>query len=677
MKNLWEEKKAKKYISEYSKLGVPQDLALRIYTTHLLGSEKKLVLHGGGNTSVKSLRKDIFSAKKKVIFVKGSGWDMSNLNHLGMPGLYLDPLLRTTKLKNMSDEKMVNYLRSNLLDSNSPNPSVETLLHAYIPEKYVDHTHSNAILSLVNLEESKNLLKEIFKNKLTIIPYIMPGFQLAKLCHDIYKVNKKVDGLLLLNHGIFTFGNTAKESYDRMIKYVSIAEKYIFNNKKKITFTKKNKINLTKDFSPLIRNYLYKIDNNKWIVQSSFSNKDKYFTQRNDLFSIFDKGPVTPDHVIRIKSKPLIIKSEEINKVYSNPKVLEKLISKYAIKYHKYFIKYKNEIHNCKISDSIPRIIILQGIGFLSIGRNIKEVKISKDIFCSMKDSIVDANYLGKFKSINTKEIFKMEYWPLERAKLNNQKRKQLEGNIAVITGGGGTIGLAVAKKFIKEGLTVVLIDKKFNQQDNESNKIYKNCIQINCDLTKNNQIDNAIKKIIYQFGGIDILISNAGASFQGSIDNVSEKIIRDSFDINFYAHHKITQKIINIMKLQNMGGSIMFNLSKQAINPGKDFGPYGLAKSSALFLMKQYALETGHYNIRVNGINADRVQSGFLTKKLIKERSIARNISSQKYLINNLLKQEVLPEDVAEAFFSQILLKKTTGNIITVDGGNIEASLR
>ena len=677
MKNLWEDKKAKKYIFDYAKHGVSKDLALRIYTTHLLGCEKKLVLHGGGNTSVKSLGKDIFNKKRKIIYVKGSGWDMSNLNHLGMPGLYLDPLLDTLELKNMSDDAMVNYLRTNLLNSNSPNPSVETLLHAYIEKKYIDHTHSNAILSLVNLEESNNLLKKIFKNKLIIVPYIMPGFQLAIKCHQMFQNNKEIEGLLLLNHGIFTFGNTAKESYDRMIKYVSIAEKFIANKKKKTPLIENKKIILTNFFSTFVRKFFNEIDNNKWIIKSNFLETDKQFTFRKDLFLIFNKGPVTPDHVIRIKSKPLIISNEDIIKIQKNTKYLGKLIKKYCLSYEKYFLKYKKEVKGCIISDSLPRIIILQGIGFLSIGRNVKEEKISKDIFSSMKDSILDSSLLGKFKSINNKEIFKMEYWPLERAKLNNQKRNILEGNIAIITGGGGTIGLAVAKKFLEEGLTVVLIDKKFNSKNKLDNQVLTKCTQIYCNLTNDNQIDKTIDQIIYQFGGIDILVSNAGAAFQGSIDKVNEKIIRDSFDINFYSHQKIIQKIINIMKIQNMGGSIMFNLSKQAVNPGKNFGPYGLAKSSALFLMKQYALEVGQYNIRVNGINADRIQSGILTDKLIQERSKARNTSTEKYLSNNLLKQEVLAEDVAEAFFAQILFKKTTGNIITVDGGNIEASLR
>jgi len=677
MKNLWNHNTSRNYIDNYKKFGVNQDLALRIYTTHLLGGEKKLVLHGGGNTSVKSFYTDIFNQKSRVIFVKGSGWDMSNLNHQGMPGLKLESLLKTISLKKMTDDNMVNYLRSNLLDSNSPNPSVETLLHAFLPHKYVDHTHSNAILSLVNLKESIFLIKKIFGKNLAIVPYIMPGFQLAKLSYEIYNKDTNVEGMLLLNHGIFTFGENAKQSYDRMIKFVTIAENYIKRNKKKYSCLKVNNLKIPNDILIVCRKIFKQIDNNKWIIKLNSSKEDREFTLRKDINILFNKGPVTPDHVIRIKSQPLIISSKDLNKISLTPHNLKRLINNFCKNYNEYFLKYKKEVKNSKIADTLPRIIILQGIGFLSIGRNSKEEIISKDIFNSMKQSILDSYRIGNFSSISKKEVFKMEYWPLERAKLNHKKRNVLEGNIALITGGAGTIGLAIAKKFLNEGLEVVLFDKTFNYKKVSVTRILNKCFCIECDLTNDNQINKSINSLVNRYGGIDILISNAGAPFLGSIDTVDEKVIRDSFDINFYAHQKITKKIIHIMKIQNMGGSIMFNLSKQAINPGKDFGPYGIAKSSTLFLMKQYALELGKYNIRVNGINADRIQSGILTNDLIIKRAKARNTTKEKYLKNNLLQQEVLAKDVADAFFAQIFLKKTTGNIITVDGGNIEASLR
>tara|TARA_B100000700_G_scaffold289670_1_gene347174 strand:+ start:292 stop:2310 length:2019 start_codon:yes stop_codon:yes gene_type:complete len=672
MKNLWNKKIANDYIKKYAKKKISKDLALRIYTTHLLGSEKKLVLHGGGNTSLKDYQKDIFNKNINVMHVKGSGWDMSNLTEEGMPTVLLDPLKKTINLKKMSDQKMVNYLRNNLLNPSSPNPSVETLLHAFLPHRYIDHTHSNAILSLVNLKDSNIILKKIFKNKLAIVPYVMPGFDLAKKCYEIFIKNKEVEGLLLLNHGIFTFGDTAQESYNRMIDNVTLAESFIKkckSNSKKIIKGKLNyKFNI-KDFQIECRKIFYNLTRNKWIIKYHEPKDNIFFKNFNYLKNIFENGPITPDHVIRIKSKPLIININD-----TSNSIIENNILKFVDQYKKYFKKNKNLIKNSIISDPIPRIIIIPNIGYFSIGITSKEEKISNDIFCSMKDSIIDSNYVSKFKSINQKEIFKMEYWPLERAKLNSKKRKKFEGNICIITGGAGKIGSAIAKKFINEKIEVILFDKNFNNLDQELKNL---CMCIKCDLSKKDEIIKSIEKVITEYGGIDILISNSGIAFQGLMKELNDNILKTSMANNFYSHHYMMQETVKIMSKQNFGGSISLNLSKQSVNPGKNFGPYGIAKASSLFMMKQYALECGKQNIRINGVNADRIQSGLLTKKMIKDRAKARGLKENEYLKNNLLNKEITAEDVAESFYVQLLLDKTTANIITVDGGNIEASLR
>ena len=669
MKSLWNNKIALQYVGEYKKKNISKDLALRIYTTHLLGRNPKLVLHGGGNSSVKSIGKNLYKKNVNLIYVKGSGWDMSNLNELGMPGLELNPLLETVKLNKLNDNDMVNLLRSNLINANSPNPSVETLLHAYLPFKFVDHTHSNAFLSILNQPNSQALIKKIFGNKVGIVPYIMPGFSLAKECLKIFKKDEKVQGLALINHGIFTFGDSAKQSYERMINFVSDVENYISKNKVKLkAHTNKSKINMS-DFMLSVRKSFSTYSNHKWILKFHNNNDDQVIASTQNLNNLINKGPVTPDHVIRIKSKILFISKNKFQKI-------DEEIKKYCQSYKKYYLKNKTFVHNCTITDPLPRIIILEGIGILSLGKKLKDQKISYDIFRSMASSVFDAERIGKFKSIIEKDIFKMEYWPLERAKLDNAKVQSLDGNNVIITGGGGTIGMAIAKKFKQEGANIILIDKKYDKHLLEKNNLH-DCFLINADLTNNQKLKKIVEKIVLNFGGIDILISNAGRAFQGAIETVDPKIIKKSYDINFLSHQNISQLTVQVMKKQNTGGLILYNLSKQAINPGKNFGPYGLAKSTTLFLMKQYALECGEYNIRVNGINADRIESGLLTKELINQRATSRGLSKEKYLSNNLLNIQVLADDVAEAFYAQTLLKKTTANIITVDGGNIEASLR
>ena len=669
MKSLWNDKTAQQYVRDYKKKKINKDLALRIYTTHLLGRNPKLVLHGGGNSSVKSVGKNLYKKDVNLIYVKGSGWDMSNLNELGMPGLELNPLLETIKLYELNDNDMVNLLRSNLINANAPNPSVETLLHAYLPFKFVDHTHSNAFLSILNQPNSQSLIKKIFGNKLGIVPYIMPGFSLAKECFKVFNKDEKVEGLALINHGIFTFGNTAKQSYERMINFVSDVENYISKNKITLkTHITKSKINVS-DIVLSIRKSFSSYSNKKWILKFHNDNDDRSIASTQNLNNLLNKGPVTPDHVIRIKSKILFISKNKYLKI-------DEEIKKYCLSYKKYFLKNKNFVNNCKIIDPLPRIIVLEGIGIVSSGKKLKDQKISYDVFKSMVSSVIDAERIGRFKSIVEKDIFKMEYWPLERVKLDNAKAQSLDGNNVIITGGGGTIGMAIAKKFRQEGANIILIDKKYDMDLLEKNNL-RDCFIVNADLTNNQKLKKIVEKIVLNFGGIDVLISNAGRAFQGAIETVDPKIIKKSYDINFLSHQNISQLAVQVMKKQSTGGLILYNLSKQAINPGKNFGPYGLAKSTTLFLMKQYALECGEYNIRVNGINADRIESGLLTKELINQRATSRGLSKERYLSNNLLNKQVLADDVAEAFYAQTLLKKTTANIITVDGGNIEASLR
>ena len=324
--------------------------------------------------------------------------------------------------------------------------------------------------------------------------------------------------------------------------------------------------------------------------------------------------------------------------------------------------------------DTSPRVILIQNVGLFSVGNSLKASKIAGDLTETNARVIASVEETSKYKFIPEKDIFDVEYWSLEQAKIKKAK-KILEGNVVVITGSAGAIGSATYKLFKSYGAEIVLLDYNLNKIKELKKNVNDLCIH--CDVTNKNSIAKAFKKICEIYGGIDILISNAGTAIGGSIAEVDDAILRKSFEENFFSHQNCASEAVKIMKKQNINGCLLFNISKQSVNPGKNFGPYGLAKTSTLFLMKQYALECGQYNIRVNGVNADRIQSGLLTKKFIAQRSKARNISPDQYLNNNLLQQEVLAEDVADAFFNQILLKKTTGNIITVDGGNIEASLR
>ena len=676
MRSKYSDSEAKKYILNYAKRGVSKDLALRIYTTQLLGNDPTVVLHGGGNTSVKSSIKTLLGDKEEIIYVKGSGKDMGNIEEDGFPALEMKNLLNMRSLKELDDFQMVNYQRKYMLDTSFPNASVETLLHAFLPYKFVDHSHSNAILSLIDQPDPIKICKKVFGEEMGIVPYIMPGFQLAKKAAEVFDQNPNVKGLILLNHGIFTFAEHAKESYELMIRYISLAEKELKQKSKSIHVRKyQEKKITTSSIANLIRQQI-SIKPNKKI-----DHKIVYFYKPNFLDELFShprlkqfttQGPVTPDHVIRIKSKPLVIdlSNDKLNNLESK---IAKAVKKYQDDYQKYF--KRNHKYNLKANmlDPYPRLILVKGIGIFSTGPSFKDAKIAMDVGINSLSVILEATKFGEFRSIQEKEIFKMEYWPLELAKIKPSTHK-LKGHVTVITGGLGAIGYSTAKKFLREGSEVVLLDiiDPKNISLNVSGMTY-----IQCDITNENKVEKVFQQISQKFGGVDILISNAGFATQSSLADLTKKQLDSSFDLNFFAHHYFTKHGTKIMKIQNMKGSVVFNISKQSVNPGPNFGAYGLPKATLMFLMKQYVVESSKYGIRFNGVNADRIRSGLLNPVMIAKRANSRGLTIEQYMSGNLLKEEVKASDVAEAFYHLSISYRTTASVITVDGGNIESSLR
>ena len=676
MRSKYSDSEAKKYILKYAKRGVSKDLALRIYTTQLLGNDPTVVLHGGGNTSVKSSIKTLLGDKEEIIYVKGSGKDMGNIEEDGFPALEMKNLLNMRSLKELDDFQMVNYQRKYMLDTSFPNASVETLLHAFLPYKFVDHSHSNAILSLIDQPDPIKICKKVFREEMGIVPYIMPGFQLAKKAAEVFDQNPNVKGLILLNHGIFTFAEHAKESYELMIRYISLAEKELKQKSKSIHVKKYQEKKITaSSITNLIRQQI-SIKPNKKI-----DHKIVYFYKPNFLDELFShpslkqfttQGPVTPDHVIRIKSKPLVIdlSNDKSNNLESK---ITKAVKKYQEDYQKYF--KRNHKYNLKANmlDPYPRLILVKGIGIFSTGPSFKDAKIAMDVGINSLSVMLEATKFGEFQSIPEKEIFKMEYWPLELAKIKPSTHK-LKGHVTVITGGLGAIGYSTAQKFLQEGSEVVLLDiiDPKNISLNVSGMTY-----FQCDITNENKVEKVFQQISQKFGGVDILISNAGFAIQSSLADLTKKQLDSSFDLNFFANHYFTKHGTKIMKIQNMKGSVVFNISKQSVNPGPNFGAYGLPKATLMFLMKQYVVESSKYGIRFNGVNADRIRSGLLNPAMIAKRANSRGLTIEQYMSGNLLKEEVKASDVAEAFYHLSISYRTTASVITVDGGNIESSLR
>src|SRR5579885_847922 len=685
MKSRWSDAEAQEFVKRYAAQGVAEDLALRVYTTRLLGSDPRLVLHGGGNTSVKTTAKDLLGEDVEVICIKGSGWDMGNIEPAGLPAVRLAPLRRLLALPKLSDEDMVNYQRINLLDASAPNPSVETLLHAFLPHKFIDHTHSTAVLSLTDQPDGEALARDVFGKRLAYVPYTIPGFALAKSVAQVFAKNPDVEGLVLLKHGIFTFAEDANTAYERMIEFVSRAEERLQKNRKGFTPARLlENLAKTAEIAPIIRGACA-ISHDEaagtWkrqILCFRTSPQILEYVNGAELARYSQQGVVTPDHTIRTKNWPLLVPAPEEGRLDEWKKDVEKAVADYKARYHAYFARHNERAQPKKTElDPLPRVVLVPGKGLFGLGATAKDAAIAADIAENTVEVITDAEAIGRYQPISEADQFDVEYWSLEQAKLGKAAEKLLARQVCVVTGGGSGIGAAVAKAMAAEGAEVAVLDRDRAAAAEVARRISRTAIAVNCDVTKPADVAFAFKEVVKAFGGVDIVVSNAGAAWAGRIGEVDDETLRKSFELNFFAHQSVAQAAVAIMLKQGTGGCLLFNTSKQAINPGKDFGPYGLPKASTLFLMKQYALDYGKFGIRSNAVNADRIRSGLLTDEMVAKRAAARGISEKEYMAGNLLGREVYADEVAEAFVYLAHADKTTAGVITVDGGNIEASLR
>ena len=686
MKSGWVDSEAQAAIDRYAARGIGRDLAARVYTTRLLGRDPKLVLHGGGNTSVKTIVPDLLGEEVAVLCVKGSGADMAVIEPAGLPAVRLDRLRKLRARTELTDEDMVRVQRENLIEPAAPNPSVETLLHAFLPHRFVDHTHANAILSLVDQPDGEAICAELYDGRMSVVPYVMPGFALAKMAADVYDAKPDVEGLVLHKHGIFTFGDSARDAYERMIALVTLAEERLQRNRKAVFVTAQlpQAIAPVTVVAPILRGACSRKDakiEGAWrrlIVDFRTGPEIMNFVGGADLARYSQAGVVTPDHTIRTKNWPLVVAAPENGKVDDFKRAAHTAVKAFVEHYQDYFTRQNARVGGIKQAlDPLPRVALVPGLGLFGLGRSKQAARIAADLAQCAIEVIADAEAIGRFESISEAEMFDMEYWSLEQAKLSAAAEKPLAGQIAVITGAGGTIGAATAKAFATAGAEVALLDLDEGAARERAKNLGGGALAVKCDVTDAASVSAAFERVVEAFGGVDIVVSNAGAAWQGRIGEVPEAVLRQSFELNFYGHQRVAQAAVKIMLAQGTGGCLLFNVSKQAVNPGPNFGPYGLPKAATLFLVRQYAVDYGADGIRANAVNADRIRSGLLTDGFIAERAKARGLSETDYLRGNLLGREVTADDVAQAFLHQALELKTTGDVTTVDGGNIAAAMR
>lgn len=684
MKNLWNDATAEALVADYARKGVDRELALRVYTTRLLGGDPRLVLHGGGNTSVKGRVTDLVGDEWDVLCVKGSGWDMAVIEPQGLPAVKLGALIKARALDGLSDEDMVALQRANLIDPSSPNPSVETLLHAFLPHKFVDHTHSTAVLAIVDQPDSEALSRKVFGPRMGFVPYIKPGFDLAKAAADIYDADPSVEGLILDKHGIFTFAETAKDAYDRMIHYVTLAEQHIAANGKPQAAAVALPRQLAKaaDFTSALRGAVaYDRGEGRFDrMVSDFRTSPEIlaFLASPRLAALARIGVSTPDLSIRIKTGPMVLPAPAAGDAGVYPAAIRDHVAGFVRDYTDYFDTNDalDDVQRTML-DPMPRLSLVPGVGMFGHGRTLKDARIASDVGEMWIEAVRAAEAIGTFQPLSHADLFGLEYWSLEQAKLASNKPKPLTGQVALITGGAGAIGAATAALFAANGAHVVVVDLDGERAAAVARKAGNDSIGVGCDITDPAALRTAFDRAVAVYGGLDILVSNAGAAWEGGIGEIDDALLRKSFELNFFAHQNAAQNAVRIFKQQGTGGVLLFNTSKQAVNPGPKFGAYGLPKAATLFLSRQYALEYGPLGVRSNAVNADRIRSGLLTDDMIASRSKARGLSEKDYMSGNLLGLEVTAEHVAQAFLHHALAERTTADVTTVDGGNIAAALR
>ena len=653
MKSLWNDQEAAAYAG---------DLAQRVYSSRLLGRDPSLVLHGGGNTSVKMREPNIFGEPEDILYVKGSGWDLETIEAAGFSPCRLPHLLRLAALPQLSDLQMAKELKVCLTNPSAPMPSVEAILHALLPGKFVDHTHADALIAVTNTPGGEQRVREIYGDRVVVIPYVMPGFKLARRCAELYPRHTHAGtiGLVLMNHGLFTFGDTAKVAYERMIELATLAENYLAKHRAW-------ELPVTKPVPPApslrlrlatLRRELSAAMGAPAILSTHTDAPALAFVQRSDLAAISQQGPATPDHVIRTKRLPLVGSD----------------LQAYRAAYTDYFAGLAAKSgQKLTMLDPAPRVILDPELGLCTAGRTAKDAAIASDIYHHTREIIQRAPALGGWQARPAADIFDVEDWDLEQAKLRNAgKPAMLAGEVALVTGAASGIGKACVDSLLKRGAAVVGLDINpavttlYNRPD------FRGLV---CDLTREAGIGAVLEEAVRAFGGLDVLVLNAGIFPAGApIAETGADLWRKVMGVNLDATFFLMREAHPLLKLAPNGGRVVVIGSKNVPAPGPGAAAYSASKAAVNQLARVAALEWGKDRIRINSLHPNMVfDTALWTPEILAARAKHYGLTVEQYKTNNVLKTEVSSRDVAElaAEMCGPLFAKTTAAQVPVDGGN------
>jgi len=634
-------------------------LDLRIYTSRLLGADPALVLHGGGNTSVKIAAQNLFGDSETILYIKGSGHDIGTIDRRGFAPCRLEPLVRMGQLAELSDAAMVNAMRCALTDSSAPTPSVEAILHAIIPYTYVDHTHADAVLTILDTPRANEYVQQLYGDKFLVVPYVMPGFALARHCAQqlASQLQPHHEGLILLNHGIFTWGDDARTSYDRMIHYVNVAEQFVSQQIHPATATvfappvaRHARAQLRHDIAQALGAAV--------VLMPQTDAAGAAFVARPDLASIAQRGCVTPDHIIRTRQIPLVGRD----------------VADYVTRYHAWFSQFSAAAPApLTMLDPAPRIVLDPELGVLSVGRRVREALIAGDVYRQSIPVIVNAEALGGYTPLPDADLFAVEYWELEQAKLKLLGHAPpLSGQVALVTGAASGIGRACVEALLAQGAAVIALD--INPRLTEIFTRPDVCTII-CDISDEQAIGAAIDQGVQAFGGIDILVLNAGIFPKSRLFNaLPSDEWRRTMAINLDANVVLMRECQPLLALAHDGGRVVIIGSKNVPAPGPGAAAYSASKAAITQLARVAALEWGEAGIRVNVVHPNQVfDTGIWSDDVLASRAANYGMSIDDYKKNNILHTTITSHDVAKlvvALCSDVFAR-TTGAQIPIDGGN------
>jgi rhamnose utilization protein RhaD (predicted bifunctional aldolase and dehydrogenase)/NAD(P)-dependent dehydrogenase (short-subunit alcohol dehydrogenase family) len=689
MQSLWDDQEAAAYSG---------DLAQRVYTSRLLGRDPALVLHGGGNTSVKIRETNIFGEEEDILYVKGSGWDLATIEAAGFAPVRMRHLLRLAKLDALSDIQMANEQRLATINPAAPAPSVEAILHAILPYTFVDHTHADALISVSNTAEGDDHVRRIYGDRVVVVPYVMPGFELAKVCAALYpeQAGPRTIGMVLMNHGLFSFGENARVAYERMIELVSLAEQYLADHgawRIAIPSAVPPERPLRHDLAALRRD-VSAAAGAPVILAAHTDEQALAFTRRGDLATVSQQGPATPDHIIRTKRLPQIGRD----------------VAAYAAAYKEYFAAHSGGDDrlsttdhrpgsqgttdhgprttdqsssrssvlgsggsSLQMLDPAPRIILDPELGLCTVGRTVRDAAIAEEIYRHTIDIILRATALGGFQALGARELFDVEYWDLEQAKLKKGGLPPLfAGEVALVTGAASGIGKACVESLLARGAAVAALDVNpaiteiFGRPD---------VLGVRCDVADEEALRQGLEATVRAFGGLDMLILNAGI-FPAS-HKIADLPLAEwdrAMRVNLDANLALLREAHPLLKLAPRGGRVAAVGSKNVPAPGPGAAAYSASKAALTQLARVAALEWGGDGIRVNVLHPDAVfDTGLWTEEVLRSRAASYGLTVEQYKIKNVLRAEVGSRHVAElaAELCGPLFARTTGAQIPVDGGN------